>query len=450
MARGIGVFLACYGFLQARPSYDDLLARARAALATKDYQAAVTASQQAIGTDDRRWEAYAIAANAYTGQRLYGDAIESLQAALARAPDERKQLIRDALQQVRRLMAPSVPAIAPPEPVRPGPAMPAAATQPEIVLWKSIENSTRPDDFRGYLNSYPNGAYASIARLRLAAAQKMESSAREASDFKTFTLPVEHERSGMIYHWCYGHIRLTPEGAAYDGDRDRIGFSKVDVISVGVGPDGVEFRLKDGQRWQFSLISEADVGRRKIKDNQPGDYSLARLLAERWGWRMSPDQRTLVPNSETLSARSSTGADQPAPRTGAEPSRRAPVAPLAIANNSVRPSAPQQRVTLVDGCEDNPPNRGTLTIDSVVTYVDSRPNRGWSAPKENVFIHRLWFGDGKAEKGLNQAAKDGTLNVGELRIKDVYVEFKVNGHNRGLYCSGDGLKILYPLFSRTR
>ena len=55
-----------------------LLARARAALATKDYQAAVTASQQAIGTDDRRWEAYAIAANAYTGQRLYGDAIESL------------------------------------------------------------------------------------------------------------------------------------------------------------------------------------------------------------------------------------------------------------------------------------------------------------------------------------------------------------------------------------
>ena len=44
---------------------------------------------------------------------------------------------------------------------------------------------------------------------------------------------------------------------------------------------------------------------------------------------------------------------------------------------------------------------------------------------------------GKAEiKGLNQAAKDGTLNVGELRIKDVYVEFKVNGHNRGLYCSG--------------
>ena len=252
MARGIGVFLACYGFLQARPSYDDLLARARAALATKDYQAAVTASQQAIGTDDRRWEAYAIAANAYTGQRLYGDAIESLQAALARAPDERKQLIRDALQQVRRLMAPSVPAIAPPEPVRPGPAMPAGLHTAGNRTLEVNRKQHAADDFRGYLNSYPNGAYASIARLRLAAAQKMESSAREASDFKTFTLPVEHERSGMIYHWCYGHIRLTPEGAAYDGDRDRIGFSKVDVISVGVGPDGVEFRLKDGQRWQFS------------------------------------------------------------------------------------------------------------------------------------------------------------------------------------------------------
>ncbi len=222
-----------------------------------------------------------IAANAYTGQRLYGEPSNRCRGSGA-GSGQIKQLIRDT-QPGAPPDGPIGPAIGAPEPVRAGPAMPAAGTQPEIVLWKSIENSTRPDDFRGYLNSYPNGAYASIARLRLAAAQKMESSAREASDFKTFTLPVEHERSGMIYHWCYGHIRLTPEGAAYDGDRDRIGFSKVDVISVGVGPDGVEFRLKDGQRWQFSLISEADVGRRKIKDNQPGDYSLARLLAERWG-----------------------------------------------------------------------------------------------------------------------------------------------------------------------
>ena len=89
------------GLSAQQPTYDDLLARARAALATKDYQASVTASEQAIRMDERRWEAYAIAANAYSGQRFYDEAVESLQAALARAPDERKQLIRDALQQVR-------------------------------------------------------------------------------------------------------------------------------------------------------------------------------------------------------------------------------------------------------------------------------------------------------------------------------------------------------------
>ena len=85
-ARGIGIFLACCGFLQAEPSYDDLLARGRSALAAKDYQAGVAASEQAIRMDDRRWEAYAIAANAYTGHQLYDDAVESLQRALSRAP----------------------------------------------------------------------------------------------------------------------------------------------------------------------------------------------------------------------------------------------------------------------------------------------------------------------------------------------------------------------------
>src|SRR5689334_12815416 len=84
------ILLSC-GVLYAQASYDDLLARARSALAGKDYSAAATASQEAIKMDERRWEAYAVAANAYTGQGQYDDAIDSLRAALARAPEERKQ-----------------------------------------------------------------------------------------------------------------------------------------------------------------------------------------------------------------------------------------------------------------------------------------------------------------------------------------------------------------------
>jgi hypothetical protein len=38
----------------------------------------------------------------------------------------------------------------------------------EDVLWATIEKSTNPDDFRGYLDTYPNGTYAPLAKRRLA------------------------------------------------------------------------------------------------------------------------------------------------------------------------------------------------------------------------------------------------------------------------------------------
>ena len=98
----VGVFVSV-GLLWAQQiSYDELLARARSALATRDYQAAVSACQQAIGMDDHRWEGYAVAANGYSGQRLYPEAIESLQAALARTADDKKPLIREALSDLRK------------------------------------------------------------------------------------------------------------------------------------------------------------------------------------------------------------------------------------------------------------------------------------------------------------------------------------------------------------
>ncbi|MEP4380226.1 MAG: caspase family protein [Alphaproteobacteria bacterium] len=36
----------------------------------------------------------------------------------------------------------------------------------EQTFWKSIENSTRPEDYRSYLSTYPDGAYAALARSR--------------------------------------------------------------------------------------------------------------------------------------------------------------------------------------------------------------------------------------------------------------------------------------------
>src|SRR5262249_22060893 len=37
----------------------------------------------------------------------------------------------------------------------------------EIAFWESIKNSTDPEDFKAYLQQYPNGTFATLARNRL-------------------------------------------------------------------------------------------------------------------------------------------------------------------------------------------------------------------------------------------------------------------------------------------
>jgi hypothetical protein len=52
-------------------------------------------------------------------------------------------------------------------------AKPAAAgsgdTQLEVAFWNSIQNSKQPDDYQEYLNRFPDGTFAGLAKNRLAA-----------------------------------------------------------------------------------------------------------------------------------------------------------------------------------------------------------------------------------------------------------------------------------------
>ena len=54
----------------------------------------------------------------------------------------------------------------------PAPAAPAAADaeagSTETMFWKAIENSTDPAEYQAYLDSYPNGKFAKLARARVA------------------------------------------------------------------------------------------------------------------------------------------------------------------------------------------------------------------------------------------------------------------------------------------
>lgn len=68
------------------------------------------------------------------------------------------------------------PALAAPAPAlaAPAPAAPTSPAQPttsgvEIMFWESIRASNDPADFRAYLEQYPQGRFAALARNRLAA-----------------------------------------------------------------------------------------------------------------------------------------------------------------------------------------------------------------------------------------------------------------------------------------
>jgi tetratricopeptide (TPR) repeat protein len=150
------VLIACLAPAWAQ-SYDDQLTRSRVAMNEKRYKDAQSAAEQAIKLDQNRWEGYAMAASAYSSQKLFDDAIGMLQLALPRAPEDRKQLIRDALAEARKQLA------------APAPTAATAPTQAEIVLWKTIETSSNAADFQAYLRQYPNGAFAVLAKARLQA-----------------------------------------------------------------------------------------------------------------------------------------------------------------------------------------------------------------------------------------------------------------------------------------
>ena len=58
---------------------------------------------------------------------------------------------------------------------------PAAAVDKEVVFWESIKDSASPAPFEAYLAQFPDGTFASLARLRLQelAAKPAESAAAE-------------------------------------------------------------------------------------------------------------------------------------------------------------------------------------------------------------------------------------------------------------------------------
>jgi hypothetical protein len=87
------------------------------------------------------------------------------------------------------IAAPATPDVGPPVPA---PASPGQATaEHEILFWRSIKDSTRPEDFDAYLAQFPNGIFAGLARNRVRALRQ-EQTSRTAPPLSELELePVE-------------------------------------------------------------------------------------------------------------------------------------------------------------------------------------------------------------------------------------------------------------------
>ena len=55
----------------------------------------------------------------------------------------------------------------------------------ELELWSSIKGSASADDFKTYLDKFPNGTFADVARTRIAALSKTVDIASASGDIKT-------------------------------------------------------------------------------------------------------------------------------------------------------------------------------------------------------------------------------------------------------------------------
>jgi tetratricopeptide (TPR) repeat protein len=209
------------GQSQAEPTYDVLSQQGKAQLQAGNNDQALASAEQSIKSDATRWEGYALAGGALMNLKRYEEAADRFSKAIELAPQSKQDGLRELSRQcfaAESGAAPSPPSSAPAttSPTRPE----ATTTQAEIVLWKSIENSTNTEDFKTYLSQYPNGAFAALARRHLADAEELEKrevaegAARAAAGI---SFPVCISEGPVGWKYTCGDFNAHPGGVRFVG-----------------------------------------------------------------------------------------------------------------------------------------------------------------------------------------------------------------------------------------
>lgn len=168
-------------------NYDSFVSRGKAQLQAGEAELALRSAEAAIRMSTQRWEGYALSGGALMNLKRYEDAADRLSKAIERAPQGKQTGLRGLRRQC--LVAEDGMA-ATPKASRP--SSEATTTQAEIVLWKSIESSADPADFRSYVDQYPQGAFVVLARRHLRELAYKDDPNRVASD-----LAIERERDRL-------------------------------------------------------------------------------------------------------------------------------------------------------------------------------------------------------------------------------------------------------------
>ena len=86
------------------------------------------------------------------------------------------------------------------------------ARELELAFWNSVKDSDRAADFEAYLDQYPSGVYAALARIRI------EQSSEEPAPEPAAVAPAESNDSELAF---WGSVEENPSAAAYTAYIDQ-------------------------------------------------------------------------------------------------------------------------------------------------------------------------------------------------------------------------------------
>jgi len=116
----------------------------------------------------------------------------------------------------------------------------------ELSFWDSIKNSNNPDDFKAYLDKYPDGQFASLAKLRAQPARSVSSGSDSGSMEMTYWNAIKDSKSSADFQ---AYLTKFPNGFFADLAKSRMSALEADERERARERARIEAMSVDGTNW---------------------------------------------------------------------------------------------------------------------------------------------------------------------------------------------------------